>query len=100
MTFKEQLHAHVGGLVRLKTDLYWYSTRFRDGIKGRICLLLDAADSDTRDRFAVGAAITAIVNASTSTGLNRDKVTAHALLLIDDQAKWIWTSIEDVEFIQ
>lgn len=39
--FHEQLQAHVGGLVRLHTNLYWYGGRGYDASSGRICLLLD-----------------------------------------------------------
>jgi hypothetical protein len=100
MTFKEQFHAHIGGLVRLKTDLYWYNTRSRDGIKGRICLLLDAADGHPAPPRAgyVTAAITA--TGGRAALHDREGDLAHVLLLIDGHAKWIWTSREDVEFVQ
>jgi hypothetical protein len=94
MTFIEQLKAHVGGLVRLKTDIYLYRARSRDGIEGRICLLLGAADALTVRDSNIGA-----VGATKKPTMRPAGSTAHALLLIDDQAKWIWTSIEDVEFI-
>jgi hypothetical protein len=95
MTFLDKLTAHVGGLVRLKTDLYWYNTRSRDGIEGRVFLLLDAAGTYVTGRRTIGLAARTLHGPR-----NPSDDLAHALLLIDDQAKWIWTSIEDVEFIQ
>lgn len=46
MTFLEQLKAHIGGLVRLKTQIYWYQLSAWDGVEGRVCLLLDAFDGE------------------------------------------------------
>jgi hypothetical protein len=45
MTFPEALQAHKGGLVRIKSDLFWYGGRGWDGVHDRICLLLNAAGS-------------------------------------------------------
>ena len=45
MTLLEQLQAHKGGLIQLKTQLYWYDGRGWDGDPARVCLLLDATAS-------------------------------------------------------
>ena len=42
MTFRKELRAHRGGLLRLKTALYWYGGRGWDERLDRVCLLLDA----------------------------------------------------------
>lgn len=88
MTFLEQLQSHKGGLLRLKTELYWYGGRGWDKNPGRICLILDAAGPATRTT----AVTTAGADAVRST-------TAAALLLIDGSPHWVWMAAEDVELI-
>jgi hypothetical protein len=87
MTFIEQLKAHIGGIVRLKTDLFWYDSRNWDGIEGRICILLDATINPP-DGTRVDAASSIIA------------AEAAMFLLVDSSTKWVWASKEDVEFIQ
>jgi hypothetical protein len=99
MTFIEQLKAHVGELVRLRTDLYWYNAQSYDGIKGRICLLLDATDR-LEDNHRLRAGRLTIVEARGPprpyTGAGR----VYVLLLIDGSPKWVLTSREDAELIK
>ena len=45
MTFLEVLQSHKGGLLRIKSELYWYGGRGFDGYPGRVCLILDGAAS-------------------------------------------------------
>jgi len=85
MTFLEQLQSHRGGLLRLKTELYWYGGRGYDGSPGRVCLLLDAAAAATS-----GSAAT-FGSASTSA------TAAH--LLIDGTPHWVWVAEQDVEML-
>ena len=73
MTFLEQLQSHKGGLLRLKTELYWYGGRGYDRSPDRICLILDAARRTTAD-YAT-------------------------LLLIDGSPHWVWVAAEDVELL-
>jgi hypothetical protein len=98
MTFKEQLHAHIGGLVRLTSQLYWYDSNIWDGIEGRVCIVLNTTDSFLEQPSASTS------SASPSTAALMPAVEAArgtlTLLLIDGQAKWIWISKEDVEFIK
>jgi hypothetical protein len=89
MTFLEQLQAHKGGLVQLKTELYWYAQGRYDGNPGRVCLILDAADAATARR-------TAAVSAAAVVAVDGD---AAALLLVDGSPQWIWIAEEDVELL-
>ena len=78
MNLLETLQAHKGGLICLKTELYWYDRRSWDGTPGRICLILDATASATAAAEAAAAA---------------------AFLLIDGQPQWIWAAAEDIELL-
>jgi len=83
VTFLKQLQAHRGGLIRLKTQLYWYGGRGWDKNRGRLCLLLDV------DRGIIETDATA---AGAGGGA------AAALLLIDGRAQWVRVAERDVEF--
>ena len=93
MTLLEQLQAHKGGLIQLKTQLYWYDGRGYDGTSGRICLILDATASAAAAR--VGTAATA---ACATAGAYAAEA-ATAFLLIDGQPQWIWAAAEDIELL-
>ena len=91
MTFLEQLQSHKGGLLYLKTELYWYGGRGYDRSPDRICLILDA---------------TAAVSAAALRVDRDDAVTPaaeypdpDALLLIDGSPHWVWVAAEDVELL-
>ena len=88
MVILEQLRIHVGGLVRIKSDLFWYDGRGWDGTRGRICLLMDAAPTRTSRAAASAAAARGAVAPSTP-----------ALLLIDGAPHWVWVAQEDVELL-
>ena len=83
MTFLESLQAHKGGLIRLKTQLYWHEGNMWDNNPGRICLILDAAASPP----AIPAACTASSYATA------------AYFLIDRQPAWIWVAEQDIELL-
>ena len=86
MTLLEQLQAHKGGLIQLKTQLYWYDGRGYDGTSGRICLILDATAS-------------AASAAATADKLRTATAAAAAFLLIDGQPQWIWVAKEDIALL-
>jgi hypothetical protein len=90
MTFLEQLQAHKGGLIRLKTQLYWYKGHRWDNNPGRICLSLDAAAA-AGSRTAATRTVAARRSAESST--------AAAHLLIDGQPAWIWVAEQDIELL-
>jgi hypothetical protein len=95
MTFLEQLQAHKGGLIQLKSQLYWYGGRGSDGTPGRVCLILDA--STAAATTASSTSTTAVVAACAATAATA--VTAAAHLLIDGQTAWIWLAEQDIELL-
>jgi hypothetical protein len=91
MTTFEQLQSNKGGLLHLKTQLYWYDGRGHDKDPGRVCLLLDVlTGDDARDIHVEPVARTTAAAA---------RATAVALLLIDGQPQWIWLAEQDIEVI-
>ena len=103
MTLLEKLQSHRGGLVRLKSDLYWCSGRVFDGIQSRICLLLDtnAANAQALSLFADAA--WQAPDPAPSRRQRRDRritpADAAVRLLIDGSPHWVWVVEEDVELI-
>jgi len=87
MTFLEALQSHKGGLLLLKTQLYWYGGRGWDGVHDRVCLLMDTA-----------AAPPSRVRAAARQAAATDPVPA-ALLLVDGAPHWVWVSQADVELL-
>lgn len=96
MTFLETLQSHKGGLIRLKTELYWCGGRGLDGNPGRVCLLLDAATATAT------ATRTAAVFATASPKLTAATIrtaAAYAYLLIDGSPQWVWLSDKAIEIL-
>ena len=91
MTFAESLQSHRGGLVLLKTQLYWYGGRGWDGRPGRSCLVLDGVDGG--DRTVDGPWIAG----ESATAGARCAAIAH--LLVDGVFQWFWVAEEDVELL-
>ena len=91
MTLLEQLQAHKGGLIQLKTQLYWYDRGSWDGTPGRICLILDATAARRVTAGAVGSSATRFVT--------RGGGAEAAFLLIDGQPQWIWVAEEDIALL-
>jgi hypothetical protein len=89
MTFLEELTAHKGGLVLLKTQLYWYGGRGWDGTRGRICLLMDAT--------AAGAGPSHLATATVVAAAAGTR--AAALLVVDGCPYWVWVSSDDLELL-
>ena len=87
MTFLEELQSHKGGLILLKTQLFWYGGQGWDGVTGRVCLLMDAADPARHPRAAAHAAVAERAAA------------AAALILIDGRPQWVWIAPADVELL-
>jgi len=91
MNFLETLRAHKGGLILLKTELFWYGGRGNDGIPERVCLLMDSAPAAP----SADARIIAL-----SRCRRRAAARAEALLLIDGCPHWVWVSSDDLELLQ
>ena len=87
--FIETLRSHRGGLVRLLSDLFWYSTACFDQRQDRICLILDANDRSNVTPSAES------VNYCTNGG---DEC-AGLHVLIDGKPAWIWITKVDVVLI-
>ena len=92
MTLLEGLQSHRGGLLHIKSELYWYGGRGFDGAPGRVCLLLDADESKV---IAYATAATATAAAAGTRARRRDA----AFLLIDGFPHWVWVAQEDVEVL-
>ena len=91
MTFIESIQSHKGGLLRLKTCLYWYGSGY-DKNPERICLILDV------DGTVVGVDAFLITTAATRS-TRHASATAAALLLVDGSPQRIWIAKEDVELL-
>ena len=97
MTFLKRLQSHRGGLLRIKSQLYWYGGRGWDGTPDRICLVLDAAGATTW-RVACTATIARPAPLGyTSNATDCDD--AVALLLIDGAPHWVCVAQADVELL-
>jgi hypothetical protein len=94
MTLLEELTAHKGGLILLKTELFWYGGRGWDGCPGRVCLLMDSALTyDGATATATAAVI--LVDPDGADGFGD----AVACLLIDGRPRWVWIAPADVELL-
>jgi hypothetical protein len=93
MTLKEKLETHIGGLVCLKEQLFWYDNRGRERNKGRVCLILDVYDA--RNDLIPRRIAAHVVDAQAPVS-----GTVDMLLLIDGSPKWVWASEGEVEIIQ
>jgi len=93
MVILEQLRIHVGGLVHLKSELWWYGGRGWDGITGRVCLLLNAAPAaDVSPPVRPGATAAGVATGAA-------EASAIALLLLDGCPCWVWVGPDDLELL-
>lgn len=89
MTLLDRLQAHRGGLLLIKTQLFWYDGRGWDRSPGRVCLVLDA----TTDPPA------AVPDYPEAPATDAEAAATAALLLLDGSPQWIWVSDCDVELL-
>ena len=99
MTLLEQLQAHKGGLIQLKTQLYWYDGRGYDGTSGRICLILDAAAAVAAAARRTSAATAAARRIDAYVAYEDRRDAAAAFLLIDGQPQWVWVAKKDIALL-
>ena len=92
MTLFDKLKAHIGGLVLLKTELYWYNEGKWDKEHKRICLLVDAREQISHD-LLVAAAAPLIPIAPLGPRVA-------VLLFIDNIPKWVWVYSSTVELLK
>jgi len=93
MTFLDELQAHIGGLIRIKTELFWYNPPHGpDASPGRICLLLDVRKEISLDFISATPAGPASANPTR-------KPVAAILIFVDGMSKWIWAWDEVLEII-
>ncbi len=98
MILLEELTAHKGGLILLKTELFWYGGRGWDGVHDRICLLMDSVLTYDHAAFdATFDAAATFVDAATFVG--GATFVAAACLLIDGRPHWVWIAHADVELL-
>jgi len=95
MVLLEQLRIHVGGLVLLKTELFWYGGRGWDGITDRTVLLMDACAHVAPAARSVQGAAMGLFDTTSAAAL-----AAGILLLIDGCPHWVWVSADDLELLQ
>ena len=86
MTFLEQLRSHKGGLIHLKSQLYWYEGHRWDNNPGRICLILDAANTVRR-------------TVSAETWAPSSSTSVAAYFLIDGRLTWVQVAEQDIELL-
>jgi hypothetical protein len=96
VTFLDNLQSHKGGLIKLKTQLYWYDGRGWDNNPGRICLLLDAEAVTTFTGLAAPAATAA---GALATAAAAAPAATAARLLIEGQPQWIWLAEKDIDLL-
>jgi hypothetical protein len=102
MTLLEELTAHKGRLILLKTELFWYGGRGWDGVHDRICLLMDARDADGDGYLPLlldAASAIATAAAREARTARAERAGAVALLLIDGRPHWVWVSSDDLELL-
>ena len=105
MVLLEQLRIHVGGIVLLRDELYWYGGRGWDGCPGRICLLMDSAPAtDRAELLGLGAVFCAEKHfeagaRTAATHAAARSAAAAALLLLDGCPCWVWIGPDDLELL-
>ena len=92
MTFIDKLKAHIGGLVHIKSQLYWYRAGKWDEAHESVHLLLDVLDPDEDVMGDISP------EAHTRIGSLHERV--DVLLFIDGTPKWVLIYSGAVELIE
>jgi len=90
-TLSMQYQDHKGGLIKLKSQLFWGggSGRHWDGVPERICLILDVDDENAHRTFV-----------STNGDFDNEwDPGVTVLLLVDGSPHWVLVYETDMEFI-
>jgi hypothetical protein len=95
-TLSMQYQDHKGGLIKLKSQLFWGggsgSGRHWDGIPERICLILDVHDEIAHGSLTASASTNGDFDNEWDPGVT-------VLLLVDGSPHWVLVYETDMEFI-
>jgi len=97
-TLSMQYQDHKGGLIKLKSQLFWGggSGRHWDGVPERICLILDVYDEIAHRALTASASTNGDLDNEWDPG-GDPGVTV--LLLVDGSPHWVLVYETDMEFI-
>ena len=98
MDFLQELGSHRDGLLLLKTELWWYGGRGWDGIRERVCLLMDARDAAELS-LSLSDAHFARASAGSWSAASAGAEDGSTLLLVDGQPHWVRVTQTDVELL-
>ena len=96
MKILKKLRAHVNGLVKIKTELYWYAEQRWDNSQERVCILLDSALRENHDPSVQGHLHAA--SRRWRPGPRQDSI--ELKVLVDGQPCWILLDEENIEIIK
>jgi hypothetical protein len=100
MAFLETLHANLGCLLRLKSELYWYGGRGWDGNSDRICLILNVSGATVAaGRIAEAVAVARFDPLDIVSWSPSPNQTAVVLLIIDGSPKWVCVNEKTCELL-
>lgn len=89
----EELRSHIGCLICINHELYWFTEDRWDGVPERFCILL-AVDSEVETQPAPVARVW-------SSDWKNDIIVDHHLqLLIDDKPQWVTLNTEFFEIVK
>jgi hypothetical protein len=96
MKFNKRLRSHIGKLICLKTQLYWFYQGGWDNNPGRVCILISVQHGRfSKQPVAEGAYHRKIIDR-----VGRVKKTIAIELLVDATPQLIWVTNKDLEFIE
>ena len=100
MTFLDKLKAHVGGLIRIKTQLYWIGLAGPDNIYERVCLLADAKVFVDINHIDHVKYVAFTFTDDMSPNLTDYDLAAIVLLIIDGTPTWVRICHNSVELLK
>ena len=96
MTLLKKLQSHVGGLVKIKAELYWYDSSSWENVQERICTLLDSALRENHDPSVQGR----IIAASRRWRMGPRTDSIELQVLVDGLPCWILLDEENFEIVE
>ena len=95
MKILKKLRAHVNGLVKINTELYWYGSGW-DNSQERVCILLDSALRENHDPRVQRHLLA--TSRWRRPGGRQDSIELQ--VLVDGQPCWILLYEENIEIIK